>query len=214
MASVYYLVENFWLILLSGFGSSAWCATLCSLLPLASLIPHNKQGQQGAGFWYTWRPLVLHYVLSSAFPDYSSIRCNTFRPYTGLCKYSCVFLLSYSLCSYPHVFFLSKAVIDKTVHFLCSVASVLPWHFPAVSQMSCHQLSMYPGMPPELLRQLPPELIFESIIIKQTDPGTSSVSLASSCALISGCASHSGIFLSLFHLRVYYNYTHKLSFCY
>ena len=23
----------------------------------------------------------------------------------GLCKYSCVFLLSYSLCSYPHVFF-------------------------------------------------------------------------------------------------------------
>ena len=120
MASVYYLIENFWLILLSGFGSSAWCATLCSLLPPESLIPHNKQGQQGAGFWYTWRPLVLHYVLSSAFPDYSSIRCNTFRPYTGLCKYSCVFLLSYSLCSYPHVFFLSKAVIDKPVHFLCS----------------------------------------------------------------------------------------------
>ena len=73
---------------------------------------------------------------------------------------------------------------------------------------------MYPGMPPELLRQLPPELISESIIIKQTDSGTSSVSLASSCALISGYASYSGIFLSLFRLRVYYNYTHKLSFCY
>lgn len=187
MASVYYLIENFWLILLSGSGSSAWCATLCSSLPPASLIPHNKQGQQDAGFWYTWRPLVLHYVLSSAFPDYSSIRCNTFRPYTGLCKYSCVFLLSYSLCSYPHVFFFIQ---------------------------SRYRLSMYPGMPPEFLRQLSPELIFESIIIKQTDPCTSSVSLASSCALISGCASHSGIFLSLFRLRVYYNYTHKLSFCY
>lgn len=202
MASVYYLVENFWLILLFGSDSSAWCATLCSLLPLASLIPHNKQGQQGAGFWYTWRPLVLHYVLSSAFPDYSSIQCNTFRPYTGLCKYSCVFLLSYSLCSYPHVFFFIQSRYRQTSAF------------PVFRQMSFHRLSMYPGMPPELLRQLPPELIFESIIIKQTDPGTSSVSLASSCALISGYASHSGIFLSLFRLRVYYNYTHKLSFCY
>lgn len=126
-----------------------------------------------------------------------------------------VFFFCRTHCVLTHMFsFLSKAVIDKPAPFLCSVASVLPWHFPAASQMSCHQLSMYPGMPPELLRQLPPELIFESIIIKQTDPGTSSVNLASSCALISGYASHSGIFLSLFRLRVYYNYTHKLSFCY
>lgn len=137
MASVYYLVENFWLILLSGSGSSAWCATLYSLLPPESLIPHNKQGQQGAGFWYTWRPLVLHYVLSSAFPDYSSIRCNTFRPYIGLCKYSCVFLLSYSLCSYPHVFFFIQSRYRQASAFpvfrgkcpamalSCSLANVL-----------------------------------------------------------------------------------------
>ena len=132
MASVYYLIENFWLILLSCSGSSAWCATLCSSLPPASLIPHNKQGQQGADFWYTWRPLVLHYVLSSAFPDYSSIRCNTFRPYTGLCKYSCVFLLSHSLCSYPHVFFLSKADIDFLCIRVCrrNFSGSFPWtHF-------------------------------------------------------------------------------------
>lgn len=133
MVSVYYLIENFWLILLSGFGSSAWCATLCSLLPPASLIPHNKQGQQGAGFWYTWRPLVLHYVLSSAFPDYSSIRCNTFRPYIGLCKYSCVFLLSYSLCSYPHVFFFYPKPLSTSQRL-----SHVPW------QVSCHGTFLQP----------------------------------------------------------------------
>ena len=214
MASVYYLVENFWLILLFGSGSSAWCATLCSLLPPASLIPHNKQGQQGAGFWYTWRPLVLHYVLSSAFPDYSSIRCNTFRPYIGLCKYSCVFLLSYSLCSYPHVFFVIQSRYRQASAF-----PVFRGKCPAMA-LSCSRANVLSsafyvsGYAAGVSPAASPELISESIIIKQTDPGTSSVNLASSCALISGYASYSGIFLSLFRLRVYYNYTHKLSFCY